>query len=132
MKRELSLAGVSEPLAHYDRRLALSVRLSGIDDMTEVDENGKSVQGRLQLVLNGTATDIRDCSALCEKYMQKRFLGQSNFHTQHRYSCRSASETLRRSAMGAPISGLRRDLRPAQAGHLFCAHYPGRPWTRDS
>ncbi|KZV91124.1 hypothetical protein EXIGLDRAFT_676374 [Exidia glandulosa HHB12029] len=48
--------------------------LKDVKDPSRVDEDGTSLQGRMQRVLEQAASDIRDCSAMCEKYLHKKFI----------------------------------------------------------
>ncbi|KAF8181171.1 hypothetical protein K438DRAFT_1679952 [Mycena galopus ATCC 62051] len=48
--------------------------LKTMKDAQKVDPNGTTLEGRMQGIVKDAEQDIRDCSAICEKYMKKKFV----------------------------------------------------------
>ncbi|KAK6988183.1 hypothetical protein R3P38DRAFT_2804896 [Favolaschia claudopus] len=56
------------------KMMEILLDLKGIKDPKRLDPNGTTLEGRMQSIVVRAEQDIRDCSASCEKYMEKKFI----------------------------------------------------------
>ncbi|KAJ6508453.1 hypothetical protein C8R45DRAFT_815585 [Mycena sanguinolenta] len=53
--------------------MGILLDLGSIKDAQKLDPDGTTVEGRMQRIIKNAEQDIRDCSATCEKYLEKKF-----------------------------------------------------------
>jgi hypothetical protein len=51
------------------------IRLQDIRDPKQVGSDGKTIQGRMQSLVEGTAKDIEKCANVCDAYSKKKLIG---------------------------------------------------------
>jgi hypothetical protein len=51
------------------------IRLQDIQDTDHIDREGKTIQGRMQNLVEETAKDIENCGSVCNAFGDEKVLG---------------------------------------------------------
>ncbi|KAJ6463070.1 hypothetical protein DFH09DRAFT_1492505 [Mycena vulgaris] len=72
---EVLLEYVLRPSSSHDMKRTV-YNLRTMKDSEKVDPNGTTLEGRMQSIVKDAEQDVRNCSAPCEEYMKKKFVGK--------------------------------------------------------